>query len=214
MRSLTGNYTPGDHKAVHRWRATTLTSLSARPAFKHKCTADVEEVTNTIIRILSYLLPPPPQYTTLALESLRSLVQAAAQLSIEMRTQSAEYIMKRAPRPEYDDIGEVTNTVPFSASAMQNRGSEPASEQELEAEGATVMLVLFPQVIRRGNERGENYGTVITVLPMQVLVNRPQLRSESRVSNRSTDSVRQGGQKLQRLTPTTDQTLPTVPEQD
>lgn len=121
-----------------------------------------------------------------------------------MRIQRAEYVMKRPPRPEYDDNGEVTNSVPFKAFTMQNRGSEPISDRELEVEGATVKIVLFPQVIRRGNEYGENYGTEVTVLPMQVLVNRPQLRSESRASNKfAWRDEQQGG--TSRLTPITDQ---------
>lgn len=82
--------------------------------------------------------------------------------------------MKRPPQPEYDDNGDTTNVIPFIASVMQNRGTEPALDKELEVEGATVKLILFPHVIRRGNEYGENYNTEFTILPMQVLVNRPE----------------------------------------
>lgn len=192
-----------------------MTILSARPTFETKRAADAEEIVNTILHLLNYLLPPPSQYTALALVSLRNLVQDAVQLAIEMRTQRAEYVMKRPPRPEYDDNGDVTNTVPFRASIMQNRGAEPASGQELEAEGATVKMILFPQVIRRGNEHGENYDTEVTVLPMQVLVNRPQLRSESRASNKSTGSTWRDDQQragVSRLTPITDQSPQDTPE--
>lgn len=192
-----------------------MTILSARPTFETKRAADAEEIVNTILHLLNYLLPPPSQYTVLALASLRNLVQDAVQLAIEMRTQRAEYVMKRPPRPEYDDNGDVTNTVPFRASIMQNRGTEPASGQELEAEGATVKMILFPQVIRRGNEHGENYDTEVTVLPMQVLVNRPQLRSESRASNKSTSSAWRDDQQragVSRLTPITDQSPQDTPE--
>lgn len=208
----------GLHEAVHQWRSTTLTLLSTRPAIIAKRDADTEEIVQTIFNLLNFLLPPPPQYRSLAMESLRSLVQHSVQLAVEMRTQRAEYVMKRPPRPDYDDQGEVTNTVPFVASSMQNRGSEPISARELEEEGATVKLILFPQVIRRGNEYGENYETETTVLPMQVLVNRPQLRSESRASNKSVSSVwreqHHGG--VSRLTPITDsspmETPKTTPE--
>lgn len=192
-----------------------MTILSARPTFETKRAADAEEIVNTILHLLNYLLPPPPQYTVLALESLRNLVQDAVQLAIEMRTQRAEYVMKRPPRPEYDDNGDVTNTLPFRASIMQNRGTESASGQELEAEGATVKMILFPQVIRRGNEHGEDYDTEVTVLSMQVLVNRPQLRSESRASNKSAGSTWRDDQKrvgVSRLTPITDQSPQDTPE--
>lgn len=196
-----------------------MTLLSTRPTFGIKRAADSEEIVKTILNLLNYLLPPPSQYTTLALESLRNLIQHAVQLAIEMRTQRAEYVMKRPPRPEYDDNGDVTNSIPFNASIMQNRGTEPASDKELEAEGATVKIILFPQVIRRGNEYGEDYDTEITVLPMQVLVNRPQLRSESRASNKSVGSTWRDEQQkagVSRLTPITDQspgdTPSTTPE--
>lgn len=189
-----------------------MTILSARPTFETKRVADAEEIVNTILHLLNYLLPPPPQYASLALESLRNLVHDAVQLAIEMRTQRAEYVMKRPPRPEYDDNGDVTNTINFSASIMQNRGAEAVSDQELEAEGATVKMILFPQVIRRGNEYGENYDTEVTVLPMQVLVNRPQLRSESRASVVSTwrDDQQRAGVSV--LTPITDQSPQDTPK--
>lgn len=207
-----------------------MTILSARPTFETKRAADTEEIVNTILHLLNYLLPPSSQYTSLALESLRNLVQDAVQLAIEMRTQRAEYVMKRPPRPEYDDNGDVTNTIHFRASIMRNRGTESASDQELEAEGSTVKLILFPQVIRRGNEYGENYDTEVTVLPMQVLVNRPQFRSDSRASNKSIGSTWRDDQQragVSIMTPITDQspqdtpkttpekariTLPMVPE--
>lgn len=209
---LTAFRIAGEHKAVHQWRATALTILSARPIFETKRAADAEEIVNTILHLLNYLLPPPPQYASLALKSLRNLVQDAVQLAIEMRTQRAEYVMKRPPRPEYDDNGDVTNTIHFRASVMQNRGAELASGEELEAEGATVKMILFPQVIRRGNEYGENYDTEVTVLPMQVLINRPQLKSESRISVSSTWRDDQQRAGVSALTPITDQSPQDTPK--
>ncbi|RPB16620.1 hypothetical protein P167DRAFT_263834 [Morchella conica CCBAS932] len=192
----------GLHEAVHQWRSTTLTLLSTRPAIIAKRDADTEEIVQTIFNLLNFLLPPPPQYRSLAMESLRSLVQHSVQLAVEMRTQRAEYVMKRPPRPDYDDQGEVINTVPFVASSMQNRGPEPISAQELEEEGATVKLILFPQVIRRGNEYGENYETETTVLPMQVLVNRPQL-SPMETPKTTPEKAKVAAQSI----------LPVIPEQ-
>lgn len=157
------------------------------PAFGTSRAADAKGVVNTISYILNSLLPIPHEHTNLTLEPLQSLVQHAVQLAVEMRTQRAEYVMKRAPQPEYDENG-VAKTIPFKASIMQNCGTESASDEMLELEGATVKLVLFPFVIRRGDEYGENYLSEATVIPMQVLVNRPLLRSES--STESVDSIR------------------------
>lgn len=61
---------------------------------------------------------------------------------------------------------------------MQNCGAESVSDETLEVEGATVKFILF-YVIRRGDEYGNNHLTETTVIPMQVLVNRPQLKSMS-----------------------------------
>lgn len=155
-----------------------------------------------IFQTLGCLLPPPPQNTALALASLRNLLNDAVQLALEMRTHPAEYMMKRSPVPEYDDRGEVINVVPFKASVMQNCETDTASGEEHEAEGATVKIILFPQVVRRGNDDLDDYDNEITVLPMQVLVTRPE-------SNRSTGSplgneLQRGG--VQRLTPITEHT--------
>ena len=136
-----------------------------------------------------------------------------------MRTQRAEYVMLRPPAPTYDENGDVNNTVPFLSSRMANRGSDPATDAELEAEGATVKAILFPMVIRRGNEYGEGYEHESVVLKMQVLVNRPQLRSESRAASarpgreREREELGLGGLGgVSRLTPITDASPRTTPE--
>ncbi|KAG0639027.1 hypothetical protein HOY80DRAFT_886942 [Tuber brumale] len=201
----------GAPAAVHQWRATTLTLLSQRPAFPPKRNADIESVVATILSQLSTLLPPPQQYTQLAHSSLASIITSAVSLAIDMRTQRAEYVMLRPPAPTYDENGDVNNTVPFISSRMANRGSDPATDAELEAEGATVKAILFPMVIRRGDEYGERYERESVVLKMQVLVNRPQLRSESRAGARpGRESGELGG--VNRLTPITDASPRTTPE--
>ncbi|KAJ6051981.1 hypothetical protein N7460_002515 [Penicillium canescens] len=50
----------GPSRAVHRWRATTLTLLSRRPAFAAQRESDTEAVTLEIFKTLSKVLPPPP----------------------------------------------------------------------------------------------------------------------------------------------------------
>lgn len=207
---MVSNATIGAPAAVHQWRATTLTLLSQRKSFTTKRAADVEAVVQEILQQLSTLLPPPSQYLALATESLRNIIQNAVQLAVEMRTQRAEYVVKRPPAPAYDDNGDVSNTVYFIASKMQNRGGDPVSDKDLEAERATVKTVLFPAVIRRGNEYGEDYATEAVVLPMQVLVNRQQLRSESRATGRPGREEHHNA-NVSRLTPITDHSPRTTP---
>ncbi|RPB00686.1 hypothetical protein L873DRAFT_1834987 [Choiromyces venosus 120613-1] len=207
----------GAPAAVHQWRATTLTLLSQRPAFTPKRNADIETVVSTILHQLSTLLPPPSQYTRLAHSSLTTIITSAVALAVEMRTQRAEYVMLRPPAPTYDENGDVNNTVPFVAARMANRGTDPVTDEELEAEGATVKAVLFPTLIRRGNEFGEGYEVESVVLKMQVLVNRPLLRSESRAGVRTSRELAGGaggggGGGVNRLTPITDASPRTTPE--
>jgi predicted nucleic acid-binding Zn-ribbon protein len=212
--------------AVHQWRATTLTLLSQRETFRSRLTHEIENVLSDIMKHLNYLLPPPPQHMPTALSSLRSLLKRAVTLAIEMRTQRAEYVMVRAPLPEYNDAGEVANLVPFKAEQMCCYGGDGLmSDYDLERDQAHVKLVLFPRIVRRGNEYGEEYDSEIVVSKMVCLVNRKELRSESRASLRSVSSVsgmsqmsgmsgmsgmsqgwreELGKQQVQRLTPITD----------
>ena len=197
-----------------------MTLLSQRSSFRSRLTAETEYVVTDIMRHLNFLLPPPPNHTGAAVVSLRVLLSRAVTLAIEMRTQRAEYVMLRAPRPEYDDHGEVSNTVFFDSARMHSLGTDSLTDLDLEHENANVKLVLFPLIIRRGNEFGEDYHREEVVSKMAVLVNRPQLRSESRSSMRSTGSMSTVGwreelgkqQKVSRLTPITDHSPPTTPE--
>jgi hypothetical protein len=211
---------------VHQWRATTLTLLSQRSSFRTLLMSATEATLNDIMTHLNHILPPPPQHAATAISTLRTLLTRAVTLAVEMRTQRAEYVMKRAPWPEYDDHGEVSNTVFFRASQMHaNNVPDSSDDHDLEAEHATVKCVLFPLIIRRGNEFGEEYESEHIVYPMQVLVNRAQLRSESRSSIRSSmsmSSVGTGGgwrddaphhkHTVSRLTPITDHSPRTTPE--
>lgn len=102
---------------------------------------------------------------------------------------------------------------------MVSHNSGDVSDLELEREHASVKMVLFPLITRRGNEYGEEYEAETTVYKMQVLVNRPQLRSESRSSVRSTASSigwreeqQQRKETVGRLTPITDHSPRTTPE--
>jgi hypothetical protein len=83
----------GPLSAVQRWRATTLTLLAKRPTFEMQRANDTEAVVQEVYHTLSKLLPPPRNLEASIQDSLRNVMRAAVELSIEMRTQRAEYIM-------------------------------------------------------------------------------------------------------------------------
>ena len=166
----------GPTHAVRQWRAVTLTLLSRRPAFKKQRDQDTEAVVQTILTSLSKILPPPSNLEGQIQSQLRKVIREAVDLAIEMRCQRAEYAMLPPLQPEYDDNGELTETVGFNAALMNDRtggASQPADDsrnEELEAAGATVRVVLFPLVVRKGDDVGKGEDEVV-VCPAQVLVN-------------------------------------------
>ncbi|KAJ5621309.1 hypothetical protein N7528_006092 [Penicillium herquei] len=162
----------GPRRAVHRWRATTLTLLSRRPAFSSQRESDTEAVALEIFGTLSRILPPPSQVEAQLLESLRKVLRVAVNLSLEMRTQLAEFIMLPPLQPEYDTNGDLARQVYFNASLMNERSGETTSNDELESQQAIVRIVLFPLVVKKGNDVGEGDDEVV-VCPAQVLVARP-----------------------------------------
>jgi len=93
----------------------------------------------------------------------------AVDLSLAMRTQKPEYVMLPPLRPEYDTNGDLVAKVPFSASLMNERSGEKWTNEELEGRGATVKMVLFPLVVKKGDDLGEGDDEIV-VCPAQVLV--------------------------------------------
>ncbi|KAJ5668900.1 hypothetical protein N7462_009970 [Penicillium macrosclerotiorum] len=183
----------GPRRAVHRWRATTLTLLSRRPAFAAQRQSDTEAVALEIFGTLSRVLPPPSQVEAQLLESLRKVLRVAVNLSLEMRTQLAEFIMLPPLQPEYDTNGDLARQVFFNASLMNERSGETTSNDELESQQAIVRIVLFPLVVKKGNDVGEGDDEVV-VCPAQVLVARQDKRvsrmmSGDRMSLDATRSV-------------------------
>ncbi|KAL8902978.1 MAG: hypothetical protein Q9207_004237 [Kuettlingeria erythrocarpa] len=154
--------------AVHRWRATTLALLSKREAFVKQRAQDTEAVMHTIYDTLATILPPPSHLVPQIQQSLRKVLATAVDLSIEMRTQKAEYVMLPPLQPEYDTNGDLARKVYFNAALMNERsGSTTVGNEELEARQAVVRMVLFPLVVKKGDgEEGEE----IVVCPAQVLV--------------------------------------------
>lgn len=159
----------GPARAVAQWRATTLTLLSKRPAFATQCSLDTEAVAHEIFGALAALLPPPSNMEAQIMASLQNVLRLAVELSIEMRTQRAEYIMLPPLQPEYDTNGDLVRKVHFNASLMNERSGQYNSNEELEQERAIVKIVLFPLVVKKGDESGEGEEEIV-VCPAQVLV--------------------------------------------
>jgi hypothetical protein len=160
----------GPPHAVRQWRAVTLTLLSRRPNFRRQRDQDTEAVVQAILDTLSKVLPPPSHLEDQVHSQLRRVVREAVSLSIEMRCQRAEYMMLPPLQPEYDDAGELVETVSFNAALMNEAsGASDMSNEALEAANATVRVVLFPLVLRKGDDNGRGDDEIV-VTPAQVLV--------------------------------------------
>jgi hypothetical protein len=170
----------GPPRAVAQWRAITLTLLSRRETFMQQRAQDTEAVVHEIYSTLSTLLSPPSHLQRQIQESLRNVMRLAVELSIEMRTQRAEYIMLPPLQPEYDTHGDLIAKVEFQASLMNERSGETTSNDELEARKAVVRIVLFPLVVKKGDDFGEGEDEIV-VCPAQVLVAKSSKKKVVRV---------------------------------
>ena len=160
----------GADAAVNRWRATTLTMLTRRPAFAQQRQADVAELVDDVYATLAKVLNPPSDKRQAARDGLAKVIGAAVDLSIEMRTQRARYVMLPPLAPEYDASGELARTIPFNSNMMNERSGRFQSNEQLEADGAAVRLMLFPLVVKRDGDADADEGEDIIVCPAQVLV--------------------------------------------
>ncbi|KUI65983.1 hypothetical protein VM1G_01435 [Cytospora mali] len=186
----------GPPQAVRQWRAVTLTLLSKREHFRDQRDQDTEAVVQAIFQTLSMILPPPSNLEDQIQNQLRKVMREAVDLSIEMRTQRAEYMMLPPLQPEYDANGDLAEPHPFNAALMNERspGSDRTADA-LEAEGAIVRVVLFPLVVKKGDDDGVGDDEIV-VCPAQVIVSRP--RSKSRQSFRAPSSDAGGASLLGR----------------
>ena len=162
----------GPRSAVHRWRATTLSLLSRRSTFAKQRENDTEAVALEIFNTLARMLPPPTQVEAQLLESLRKVLRVGVTLSVEMRTQLAEYIMLPPLQPEFNTHGDLTRYVYFNASLMNERSGETSPNEDLEAQQTPVRMVLFPLVVKKGNDKGDSDDEIV-ICPAQVLVAQP-----------------------------------------
>lgn len=154
----------GPMPAVHKWRATTLTLLMKRQSFEIQRETDTEAVVQEIYDTLSSFLPPPSHLINQIQDSLRKVINAAVDLSIEMRTQRADYQMLPPLVPEYDTNGDLVGKVRFNALTMNERSGTTSSNEALEEQEAVVRMVLFPLVVRTEEDDEQ-----IVVCPAQVL---------------------------------------------
>jgi hypothetical protein len=159
----------GPQAAVHQWRATTLTLLSKRSAFVKQREQDTQAVVHAILETLSEILPPPSHLEAQIEEQLMRVMKAAVDLSIEMRTQRAEYMMLPPLQPEYDANGDLASKVSFNSALMNERSGDTVSNEDLETQKAVVRIVLFPLVVKKGDDQGEGDEEIV-VCPAQVLV--------------------------------------------
>ena len=174
----------GSASAVHQWRALTLTLLSKRESFNAQRESDTEAVALEIFNTLSRFLPPPHNLEQQIVGTLRNVMHTAVDLSIEMRTQRAEYIMLPPLQPEYDTNGDLARRVYFNASLMNERSGETTSNEELEQNQAVVRMVLFPLVVKKGDDNGVGDDEIV-VCPAQVLVARPDKGKKAKGSTRA-----------------------------
>ncbi|KAI0383952.1 hypothetical protein F5Y04DRAFT_250092 [Hypomontagnella monticulosa] len=159
----------GPPHAVRQWRAVTLTLLSKRPAFGDQRNQDTEAVVQAVFQTLCMILPPPSNLEGQILSQLRRVMREAVDLSIEMRTQRAEYMMLPPLQPEYDANGDLAQTVTFNAALMNERSGGSTANDDYEAQGAVVRTVLFPLVVKKGDDNGVGDDEVV-ICPAQVLV--------------------------------------------
>ena len=157
----------GPPSAVHKWRATTLTLLSRRPAFQSHREAESEGVLEDIWSTLATALPPPSTaQADQCRESLRRIINLAVDLSIDMRLQRAEYSMLPPPEAEFDpQTGDIKNRLYFLSTSMNDRSGIDYSNEELENHGAYLRIVLFPLVVKNTDDEDH-----IVVCPAQVHV--------------------------------------------
>lgn len=158
----------GPISAVQKWRAITLTMLAKSESFKAQRAKDTDAVVYEIYRTLASFLPPPANLVNQIQASLRNVMAVAADLAVEMRTQPAEYIMLPPLQPEYDTNGDLAHKIYFNAALMNERSGATSSNVALEAQHAVVRMVLFPLVVKKGDDLGMGDDEYV-VCPAQVL---------------------------------------------
>ncbi|RAK89626.1 hypothetical protein BO79DRAFT_227827 [Aspergillus costaricaensis CBS 115574] len=156
-------------ETVNRWRATTLTLLAQDTELNQQQERDIQAISITIIDTLMSVLSERSPYKPRLREELDEVLRLAVQLSVEMRTQLADYIMLPPLQPEYDSQGNLTSQIFFNASLMHDESGVYASDEQAQTEQAVVRFVLFPLVVKKSDDDGKGDEEVV-VYPAQVVV--------------------------------------------
>ncbi|KAM0554033.1 hypothetical protein ACHAPJ_007108 [Fusarium lateritium] len=160
----------GSNEAIRRWRAITLTLLSNRENTKQQRDIDSRAVAAAIFQTLCAVLPPPENVQESLEAKLWLVTKEAAELSVEMRSQKAEYVMLPPLQPEYDTDGDLTSVVYFNASLMNERSGDPRlTNEDYEAQKSVVRILLCPLVVKKGGDYGDGDEEAV-IFPAQVLV--------------------------------------------
>ncbi|GKZ34749.1 hypothetical protein AbraIFM66950_005105 [Aspergillus brasiliensis] len=165
-------------EAVNRWLATTLSLLAQDPEVKQQQTFDIQAVSKTIAEVLMSVISEETPGMLELLTDLNEVLRDAVQLSVEMHTQLANYLMLPPLRPEYDNNANLASKIFFNSSLMQDVSGMYASDEEAESEHAVVRTVLFPLVVKKGDDQGRGEEEVV-IYPAQVVVAKRQGESSA-----------------------------------
>ncbi|KAI5307271.1 hypothetical protein KEM56_001324 [Ascosphaera pollenicola] len=168
----------GPRRAVQKWRSITLSILVKHVAFEKQRKEAIDSTAQDIYHTLSRLLPPPADKQATIIESLKALVRVAVDIATEMRLQRAEYAMLRPFQQKLDETGQVADKYYFDASIMNDASPDKTlTNDQLEQEQAVVRLVLFPMIVKKTNDDGDEDDEVV-ISPAQVLVATEQAKDK------------------------------------
>lgn len=146
-----------------------MTLLSKKDSYSEQKDQDINAIVDVIFETLTAILPPPSHKEIDLKQTLFAVVSFAVNLSVEMRTQRAEYIMLPPLQPEYDANGDLTSKVQFNAALMNCHGHSAISNVQLEESGALVRYILFPLVVKKYDDTSSSDKEVV-IYPAQVVV--------------------------------------------
>ena len=146
----------------------TLTIIADNEKILAQQTQNIDGLASDMYESLAKILPPREPLVPQIYESLRGLVAFAVDSSVEMRTQVSDYTMTYLRSSKYKARGDIVSPMLFTATLMNECSGLASSNEELENQGAVLSVVLFPLVIKRGNDFG--FGDEETVVfPAQVI---------------------------------------------
>ena len=128
----------------------------------------IDCLSSDIYNTLAAILPPPNPFEEQIYDSLRLIVAAAADFSVEMCTQPCGYAMKWPPMTELEATRErLPPNLCTERPANQCLISQSLNDTP-NAQDTASRMILFPLVFRMGDEAG--YGDEESVIfPAQVL---------------------------------------------